>query len=57
MEDATPFLYNNLLHIFHHRKVYKLENSEWETVASLEDQYISVEKALVVEQKILSWLS
>ena len=56
MEDATPFLYNNLLHIFHHRKVYKLENGEWETEATLEDQYISREKALVVEQKILSWL-
>ena len=56
MEDATPFLYNNQLHIFHHHRVYKLENDEWETVATLEDQYISGEKALVVEQKILSWL-
>ena len=57
MEDVTPFLYNNSLHIFHSRKIYKLENSQWKTVATLEDDHISHEKALIVNQEIFPWLS
>lgn len=56
MENVTPFVFNNKLYIFHQRTVYRLEDGEWRTEATLQEKYISTEKALVVHQKILSWL-